>query len=420
MTKTVVGTYKDMDSAYNVVNKLVEAGFHRNSISIVANDVDEKYAPYVDRTTNMDDTAKGAGIGAVIGGLGGLLLGLGALAIPGIGPVIAAGPIAAALTGAGVGAVTGGIIGALIDLGIPEESAHVYAESVRRGNILVAVQVADNMVNEASRIMQNPGLIDIEREATGWRSGGWSRFDENATVDSTMTRERIRNGGNGHGNGHKTIKDLDDETIEVVEEDLQIGKRAVETGGVRVTSHVSEVPVEEEVRLREEHVEVERRPVNRPATAADLNAFREGTIEVRETQEEAVVAKEARVVEEVHVHKDVNERTEKVRDTVRRTDVEVERLGGTGRSTTFDKYETFDPDFRTHYQTSFSGMGKYERFQPAYRYGYTLATDDRYRGRSWGEIEPEARKYWNTQNQNSWEDFKDAVQYSWDKVRGKY
>lgn len=423
--KSVIGTYSNLESATEVVNNLVNAGFQRNTISVVAHDPDERYASYVDTDTggNMDDTAKGAGIGAAIGGLGGLLLGLGALAIPGVGPVIAAGPLAAALAGAGVGAVTGGIIGALVDLGIPEESAHMYAESVRRGNVLVAAQVEDNRVNEATRIMQNQGLIDIEREASGWRSSGWSRFDD---TDNSMSQGRMTSGGSGRTNRtdvnrtDRTRTDLNDDTIEVVEEDLQIGKRAVESGGVRVTSHLREVPVEEEVRLREEHVHVERRPVNRPATEADLQGFREGTIEVRETSEEAVVAKEARVVEEIHVSKDVEERTQTVRDTVRRTEVEVEQLGGNTRSMgSATTYETFDPDFRTHYQSSFSGRGDWNRYQPAYRYGWTLANDERYRGRNWSEVEPEARKAWNSQNQNSWEDFKDAVQYSWDKVRGR-
>jgi uncharacterized protein (TIGR02271 family) len=419
MTKTVIGTYRDLDSALNVVNRLVDAGFHRNSISVIANDPDEKYAAYVDQDAAMDDTAKGAGFGAAIGGLGGLLLGLGALAIPGVGPVIAAGPLAAALAGAGIGAVTGGIIGALIDLGIPEESAHVYAESVRRGHVLVAAQVADDRADEATRIMQHTGLIDIEREADTWRSSGWKGFDANTTYTNGGRTERMNSTKTDRGSNGKHLRD--DETIEVVEEELHVGKRAVEKGGVRVTSHVEEVPVEEQVRLREEHVEIERRPVNRPATEADLSNFREGTIEVRETSEEAVIAKDARVVEEINVRKDVDERVETVRDTVRRTDVDVEKLGGNGRQTvTGTAYETFDPDFRTHYQNTFSNVGNYDRFQPAYRYGYTLASDNRYQGRNWVDVEPEARKAWNNQNQNSWEEFKDAVQYGWDKVRGKY
>jgi uncharacterized protein (TIGR02271 family) len=412
MTKTVIGTYRDMQTATAVVNDLVNAGFHRNSISVIANDADKQYSSYVDNDNAADDTAKGAGIGAAIGGLGGLLVGLGALAIPGVGPVIAAGPLAAALAGAGIGAVTGGIIGALVDLGIPEESAHIYAESVRRGNVLVAAQVEDNRVDEATHIMKRTGLIDIEREASDWRASGWTGFDTSAserTIDRTRTTGRM-------DTPNRKINEGD--TFEVVEEEMQVGKRAVETGGVRVSSHVREVPVEEEVRLRQEHVNVERRPVDRPATEAELNAFREGTIEVRETQEQPVIAKEARVVEEVRVNKDVEEHTEKVRDTVRRTEVEVEQLGHTGSSST--SYDVYDPDFRNHWQTTYSRSGStFDRYQPAYRYGYTLATDDRYRGRQWRDIEPEVHRSWEAQNQGTWEEFKDSIQYSWDKVRGK-
>ena len=113
--------------------------------------------------------------------------------------------------------------------------------------------------------------------------------------------------------------------IPVVEEELRVGKREVEKGGVRITSKVTETPVEEEVRLREERINVERRPVDRPVTSSD-NAFQMGAIEVTESAEEAVVAKSARVVEEVVVNKDVQERTETVRDTLHRTDVDVEQV----------------------------------------------------------------------------------------------
>ena len=114
----------------------------------------------------------------------------------------------------------------------------------------------------------------------------------------------------------------------VVEEELRVGKREVERGGVRVESRVEERPVEKEVRLQEEHVRVERRPVDRPVGDAE-GLFKEGTIEVTERAEVPVVAKEARVVEEVVVNKEVGERTETVRDTVRRTDVNVEEVEGT-------------------------------------------------------------------------------------------
>jgi len=182
--KTIVGTYNNIETAYAVANDLVTAGFSRNDISIIANDRNNEYASYVgdNFVDSGDDVAAGAGIGAAIGGLGGLLVGLGALAIPGVGPVIAAGPLLAALTGAGVGAVTGGIVGALVDLGVPDEEAHVYAEGLRRGNILVTAQVPDTSASAVTRIMERPGLVDIHREAETWRASGWNnRFDASET-----------------------------------------------------------------------------------------------------------------------------------------------------------------------------------------------------------------------------------------------
>ena len=123
--------------------------------------------------------------------------------------------------------------------------------------------------------------------------------------------------------------------IPIVEEELQVGKRQVESGGARVQTSVTETPVQEQVTLREEHATVERHPVNRPATEADLAAAsREGTIEVTERAEVPVVSKEARVVEEVVVGKEATERVETVQGTVRRTDVDVEELNAGDASVT--------------------------------------------------------------------------------------
>lgn len=115
-------------------------------------------------------------------------------------------------------------------------------------------------------------------------------------------------------------------TLPVIEERIAIGKRQVERGGVRVQQHITERPVEETISLREEHVHVERRPVNQPIDATNMEAFKEGVIEVTETSEEAVVSKQARVVEEVVVGKEVTEHQETIRDTVRRSEVEVEEF----------------------------------------------------------------------------------------------
>ena len=118
----------------------------------------------------------------------------------------------------------------------------------------------------------------------------------------------------------------DTESLNVINEDIQIGKREVETGGVRLRSRIVERPVEETVRLREERVNVERNTVDREATSADLQNFKEGEIEMTERAEVADVTKQARVVEEVKLSKEVNQRTETVRDTARDTEVEVEKL----------------------------------------------------------------------------------------------
>ena len=158
MMKTIVGTYNSIQTAHDVANDLISAGYSRNDISIVANDANNEYATYVGDGKAGVDVAPGAGIGA--------------------GPVIAAGPLLAALTGAGVGAVTGGVVGALVDLGIPDEEAHIYAEGLRRGNVLVIAQVPDTSATAVTRVMYRPGLIDIHREAETWRASGWNRFDE--------------------------------------------------------------------------------------------------------------------------------------------------------------------------------------------------------------------------------------------------
>jgi hypothetical protein len=189
--KTVVGTYDNIQTAYAVANDLISAGYSRNDISVIASDTKNEYAPYVERVETVsdgDDVATGAGIGAAIGGLGGLLVGLGALAIPGVGPVIAAGPLLAALTGAGVGAVTGGIVGALVDLGIPDEEAHIYSEGLRRGHVLVIAQVPDSSANAVTRMMERPGLVDIHRQADSWRSSGWKSFDPDREVTTSGRR----------------------------------------------------------------------------------------------------------------------------------------------------------------------------------------------------------------------------------------
>jgi len=194
-----------------------------------------------------------------------------------------------------------------------EEDRHLYAEASRRGAYSVSLQIDNDdqptLQTRAEEIMRRHNPVNLEEQAAKWRSEGWSgRYAQQpstaATTQATASQATRR----------ETRRTEGEEVIPVVQEELQVGKRQVQQGGVRIHSRVTERPVEEKVNLREEHVNVERRPVNRPVTSADV-AFKERAIEATETSEQAVINKQARVVEEVALNKQVQERTETVRDT---------------------------------------------------------------------------------------------------------
>lgn len=419
MSQTVIALYDDFPTARSVVEALVDAGFDRDDISMIANDANNEYARYIDDNGDDVSAGEGAGFGAVVG----TLAGLGVALIPGIGPVLAAGPFAAAAMaglGAAAGAVTGGIVAGLVDLGVPEEEAGYYAEGLRRGGTMVSVVTDDANVARAQQIMNTYNPVDLEGRSRTWRESGWTGFSHDAEPYSydQLNAERSQYATMNTTNmGTDRVRDLDgEEHIDIVEEELQVGKREVDRGGVRVRSYVTTRPVEEQVRLRDETVHVERRPVNREATAADIDAFQEGTIEVTEHDEEAIVTKRARVIEEVVIGKTVEERTETIRDEVRRTDVEVENLGST--STRFQPMTTYETGWRSDYDTNYANTGySYDQYVPAYRYGYTLATNNQYEGWDWNRVEPEARRHWEERNPDTWEQFKNAVQRAWYDIR---
>jgi uncharacterized membrane protein len=305
---TVVATYRNMSEAQKVLTDLVNAGFDRDDISLVASDVEGRYQNLANRTDVVDEDVT-AGEGALIGGLeGGLLgfaLGLGALAIPGIGPVLAFGPLVGALIGAGTGAVTGGLAASLIDSGIAETDANTYAEAVRRGYVLLSVQTPDERVNEAKTLMNRYDVVDIDDRADYWRSEGWSSYDVKAKPF--------------------TSKDVE------AEHSYYGGKGATE---------------------------LERGTVR---TYPSPSSF------------------------------------------------------GTGTTGT---YNTYLEDFRTHYRTNYANnQYSFSNYEPAYQYGTYLASEPRYRSRSWTEIEPDVRRDWESRAQGAWEDFKDSIRYAWERAK---
>ncbi len=250
-------------------------------------------------------------------------MGLGVALIPGIGPVMAAGPLAAgwmAGIGAAAGAAAGGIVASLVDFGIPEEEANIYAENIRRGGTLVAVEVDENRVSEAQTIMNRYNPIDLEESGSTFRTAGWTAFDEHTlTPDPTITTESTY--------------------------------RTTDQSATRIRPVVSESPLDEPITLRDAYTERREEPVM-----------------------------------------------------------------STGAS-----YADYENRFRTHFNTNYGSSGyTYDQYSPAYRYGYTLATNDRFNTYSdWTQVEPEARRYWEERNPNTWERFKDTIRDAWYEVTGR-
>lgn len=252
-----------------------------------------------------------------------------------------------AITGAegrGAGGDDRGFWASLKDLFVPDEDRAAYAEGLRRGGVVVSAEVDEAHLDRVMDAFEEHGAVDLDSREAEWRSSGWSGqvatspahpgLGVAATGAAAATTGAAAMGTTGAATGTAaTARAGEEQSIPIVEEQVRVGKRVAESGRVRVRSYVVETPVQEQVTLREEHVDVSRRAVDRPVTDADA-LFQERVIEATETSEEAVVAKEARVKEELVIRKDAAERTQTVQDTVRRTEVEVVDERGEARSVT--------------------------------------------------------------------------------------
>ena len=216
-----------------------------------------------------------------------------------------------------------------------------YAEGLRRGGTMLVAHVDDAKVDDAVSILEQHGSVDLSERETTWRSEGWSgtpavgaaamtgtaatlgTTSTATTAKSTVADTESRLGLASTGANARTGQD---DVLQVVEEQLQVGKRSVSRGKVRLHSYVVETPVNESVTLRDETVTIDRRPVDRPLAAGEigLDAFKDRTIEMEEIDEEAVVAKTARVVEEVGIRKEATDRVQTITDSVRSTKVEID------------------------------------------------------------------------------------------------
>ncbi len=216
----------------------------------------------------------------------------------------------------------------LRELDIPDDRAHAYAELMRRGAVIVTAQTEAH-AHDIARELDRFGSLDVEAARDRWRKQGWNAYDEkaqpfDAEASATERSELVRESGFVAGT---ELPATPEREIDVVEEQVAVGKREVPRGGVRVRTFIAERPVREDVQLREERIDVTREAVNEPISASPL----EGTVgeeefEITARGEEVVVGKEARVVERVHVGKTADTRTERVEETERRRDVEVEPI----------------------------------------------------------------------------------------------
>jgi uncharacterized protein (TIGR02271 family) len=244
----------------------------------------------------------------------------------------------------------GGFWGSLKDFFMPEEDRYAYSEGLSRGGTLLTVQTDQARLETAYDILEQNGSVDLDQREASWRKEGWGGYSATGGTTAATGGTTAATGATAGTSGAATYASGErsaagataggKDYIPVVEERLNVGKRVAESGRVRVRSYVVEKPVEEQVTLRDETVHVDRRPVDRAPTAADEALFENRVIEATEMREQAVVNKDARVVEEVGIHKDAGQRTETVTDKVRRTEVEVEdergnvsRTGTTGTAT---------------------------------------------------------------------------------------
>jgi len=195
MVKTIVASFDDYRTAQRVARELMNDGFMARDIGIVASGLagaEHAAGDGITKSAVDHAAATGAVTGGVVGGAAGLAASLMALSIPGIGPVIAAGPLVTALTAASAGAVAGGLIGTLTDAGIPEEHASYFAECLRRGGALVTVKADETRSNRVSEIMRANGAIDLETRVLRWREAGWEGWNEAALPYTREEAERER------------------------------------------------------------------------------------------------------------------------------------------------------------------------------------------------------------------------------------
>ncbi|MEZ4517245.1 MAG: YsnF/AvaK domain-containing protein [Chloroflexota bacterium] len=269
---------------------------------------------------------------------------------------------------------------------IPEPDVSIYLAGVRDGGTIITANVADSQVMRAAEIMSAYDMVNVQDRAVELKT---TYTDLPDLTDAT----------------------LDENVIEVIEEELEVGKEAVERGRMRIYNVVTEREEAVDVALRDETIKVSRRPVNRKV-AVNPNLFQARSFEMVEMDEVAKVAKTAVVVEEVYLGKEVAEKIETIKETLRRQDVEIEEVPAVRA------YAEYENDFRRYVDSKLSANGLvYDDVAPAMKFGYQLGTTEPFRSSPWSAVEADAKNIWEETNPGSWDSNAPVVKYAWEATR---
>ncbi len=303
MAQTVIGIFNSASEAQNAVDQLLTKGFTKDSVDIStgSSSMDSTTGSSMGSTTgnsmgNTFDNTTGSSLGNTFDNTTGSSLGN--TFDNNTGSTFGSTGYSKGTTGINEGHETG--IGKFFRnlFGGDNDDSERYSRVAERSTVVTVYAKSTTEAETAATLLDQYGAVDVDDQD--------KQYNKSAGTSNTT--------------------DATGQTIQIIEENIQVGKREVETGGVRLRSRIVETPFTENLSLREEHVKVERTKVDRAATNADLTNFQEGTIELTERSEVPVVNKEARIVEEVSLGKDVEHREETIKDTVRKTEVDVEQI----------------------------------------------------------------------------------------------
>jgi stress response protein YsnF len=401
--RTVIGLFGNAGEARRAIDELHGLGYSPEKISVVTN-VASQDAIQAKKPMSLEN-----------------------LELADVGRVATGGPLRDMLIKQP--GLSGALGSALQVFGLTPELADHYVSGVKHGETLESLTVEDRDSDRVLAVMRrrtaNPSPEEEREQVAPLAGAGAAAAAARERVGEKTATERERIGekvsaekerlaassGLGAGTTPKrtngSLLEMDDReeerVIPIIREEMRVGRRTVERGGVRVASHIVQRPVSEQVHLRETHVDIERRAVDRPLRG-DENAFSDDTVEMVEMADEPVVSKQARVVEEVIVRKHVEDRTATISDQVRSTEIE------------FGKLRTFEAeDYRKHFDGQRLG-GAFGSYLPAYQFGHEL---HRHRASDrWSDIEPYARERWEGDNPGTWEKFRESIRHAWTYARG--